>query len=123
MITEKRSWSKYDKDFLTANWGRMTPGEIARGLHRTELAVKNRAFMMGLRKPEEVNKGNKMPPMCLPTTNNNRKFAERVHAKKIVDPVAGKVAIRVDHRTVIYVKPGTSAKDIERMKKQYQRKE
>lgn len=118
MANENIRWTKEDNDFLTVNWHSMTTEDIAKKLHRSENAVKNRANMMGLRKKGFVTP---MRPMCLPTTNNNKKYAQRANAKskKVVDPVAGKIPVRIDHRTVIYVAAGTPQKEIEKIMQRY----
>lgn len=118
MENENIKWTKEDKNFLTDNWHIMSLGDIAKQLHRSENAVKNRAFMMGLRK-ERI--ANPMPPMCLPTTKNNKKYAQKASskAKKVSDPVAGKIPVRIDYRTVIYVAAGTPQKEIDKIVQRY----
>ena len=104
--------TKQQKSWLAENYHSYTPATAAAQLGVTPRTVYDAAYRMGITKPKE--RGRK-PEAVL--TGQHKGFnkaqlqnQQRFETKRL--DLSGKIAVRIDRRTVVYANPGDKIKDI-----------
>lgn len=125
-MTSYRKWTTIEEAYLRDNYGLFPLPKLAKQMNRSQKSIASRASFLKLRidrkkKASVKGSGGRMPPLTLPVQSVLKKHAERANKARRVDPIAGRVPLRIDHKTIIYIPANSSAKDIEGYRSRYER--